>query len=78
MFEIWTHYNLLPFEHSAFLASLTNLPLYLVIMNLFVFKINNQTPMDDYENNPIQNHDNFKDSIFQEINKFYNCYGACI
>jgi hypothetical protein len=47
-------------------------------MNLFVFKINNQTPMDDYENNPIQNHDNFKDSIFQEINKFCNCYGACI
>ncbi len=34
--------------------------------------------MDDYENNPIQNHDNFKDSIFQEINKFCNCYGACI
>lgn len=34
--------------------------------------------MDDYENNPIQNHDNFKDSIFQEINKFYNCYGASI
>ncbi len=53
--KIWTHYNLLPFVHSAFLTSLTNLPLYLVIMNLFIFEINNLTPMDDYENNPAQN-----------------------
>jgi hypothetical protein len=59
--------------HSAFLTSLTNLPLYLVLMNLFVFEIINLTPMDDYGN-----HDNCKDSIFQEIYKFYNCYGACI
>jgi len=39
-------------------------------MNLFIFEINNLTPMDDYENNPTQNVIILKIPFFKKFTNF--------